>query len=135
MRLSPTTKGPLMTVTRPATVTAAFLLVLLQILIAVIATVTAALAPADYKTYAVTTPVFLVVLYGAVAFFLWAGRPWARVVTMLIAALAVIGDLSVVLYYDHTATVTVNIVGLVLALAILVLLVLPASRRYYQQPT
>ena len=31
MRLSPTTKGPLMTVTRPATVTAAFLLVLLQI--------------------------------------------------------------------------------------------------------
>ena len=29
---------------------------------------------------------------------------------MLIAALAVIGDLSVVLYYDHTTTVTVNIV-------------------------
>jgi len=82
MRLSPTTKGPLMTVTRPATVTAAFLLVLLQILIAVIATVSAALAPADYKTYAVTTPVFLVVLYGAVAFFLWAGRPWARVVAV-----------------------------------------------------
>jgi len=136
MRLSPTTKGPLMmTVTRPATVTAAFLLVLLQILIAVIATVTAALAPADYKTYAVTTPVFLVVLYGAVAFFLWAGRPWARAVTMLIAALAVIGDLSVVLYYDHTATVTVNVVGLVLALAILVLLLLPTSRRYFQQPT
>src|SRR5664280_716868 len=70
-------------VTRPPTVTAAFLLVLLQILIAVIATITAALAPADYKTYAVTTPVFLVVLYGAVAFYLWVGRPWARVVTML----------------------------------------------------
>jgi len=72
-----------MTVTRPPTVTAAFLLVLLQILIAVIATITAALAPADYKTYAVTTPVFLVVLYGAVAFYLWVGRPWAGVVTML----------------------------------------------------
>jgi hypothetical protein len=43
--------------------------------------------------------------------------------------------LSVVLYYDHTATVTVNIVGLVLALAILVLLLLPASRRYFRQPT
>ena len=53
-----------MTVARPAAVTVAFLLVLLQILIAMIATVTAALAPADYKTYAVTTPVFLVVLYG-----------------------------------------------------------------------
>jgi len=47
----------------------------------------------------------------------------------------VIGDLSVVLYYDHTATVTVNIVGLVVALAILVLLLLPTSRRYFQQPT
>lgn len=46
--------------TRPVTVTAAFLLVLLQILIAVTATVTAALAPPDYKTYAVTTPVFLI---------------------------------------------------------------------------
>ena len=118
---------------RPVAVTTAFLLVLLQILIAVIAT--AALAPADYKTYAVTTPVFLVVLYGAVAYYLWAGRSWARAVTMLIAALAVIGDLSVVLYYDHTTTVTVNIVGLLLALAVLLLLLLPTSRRYYQRPT
>src|SRR6478752_538007 len=107
-----------MTTNRPATVTAAFLLVLLQILIAVIATVTAALAPADYKTYAVTTPVFLVVLYGAVAFYLWVGRPWARTVTMVIAALAVIGNLSVVLYYDHTTTVAMNIVGLVLSVAL-----------------
>lgn len=40
-----------------------------------------------------------------------------------------------VLYYDHTASVTVNIVGLVLALAILVLLVLPTSRRYFQRLT
>ena len=103
-----------MNTTRPATVTAAFLLVLLQILIAVIATVTAALAPADYKTYAVTTPIFVILAYGALAYFLWTGRPWARTVTMVIAALAVVGNLSVVLYYDHTATVAVNIVGLVL---------------------
>jgi hypothetical protein len=124
-----------MNTTRPATVTAAFLLILLQILIAVIATVTAALAPADYKTYAVTTPVFLVVLYGAVAFYLWVGRPWARTVTMVIAALAVIGNLSVVLYYDHTTTVAMNIVGLVLSVALLVLLLLPTSKHYFQQTT
>ena len=54
--------------TRPAIVTAAVLLVVLQILIAVTATVTAALAPADYKTYAVTTPAFLIVGYGVVAY-------------------------------------------------------------------
>ena len=122
-----------MNTTRPATVTVAFLLVLLQIAIAVIATVIAALAPADYKTYAVTTPVFLVVLFAAVAYYLWAGRPWARAVTMVVAALAVIGDLSVVLYYDDTATVTVNIVGLLLAAAILVLLLLPTSKHYFHR--
>ena len=120
--------------TRPAIVTAAVLLVVLQILIAVTATVTAALAPADYKTYAVTTPVFLIVGYGVVAYFLWAGRRWARVLAMIVAALAVIGNLSVVLYYNHTTTVAVNIVGLVLGLAILVLLLLPVSRAYYQRP-
>jgi peptidoglycan/LPS O-acetylase OafA/YrhL len=119
--------------TRPVVVTVACLLVLLQILIAAVAAVTAALAPADYKTYAATTPVFLIVGYGAVAFYLWIGRSWARVVTMLIAVLAIIGDLSVVLYYDHTTTVTVNIIGLVLALAVLVLLLLPASRHYYRR--
>jgi peptidoglycan/LPS O-acetylase OafA/YrhL len=124
-----------MSTTRPVTVTAAFLLVLLQILIAVIATATAALAPADYKTYAVTTPVVLIVLYGAVAFYLWAGRPWARALTIVIAALAVVGNLSVVLYYDHTTTVTLNIVGLVLSLAILVLLLLPTSKQYFHRPT
>ena len=118
---------------RPATVTAACLLVLLQILIAVIATVTAALAPAEYKTYAVTTPVFLVVLYAAVAFYLWVGRQWARAVTMVITALAIIGNLSVVLYYDHTATVSLNVVGLVLSVALLVLLLLPSSKRYFQR--
>jgi len=122
-----------MNTTRPATVTVAFLLVLLQIAIAVIATVIAALAPADYKTYAVTTPVFLVVLFAAVAYYLWAGRPWARAVTMVVAALAVIGDLSVVLYYHDTATVTVNIVGLLLAAAILVLLLLPTSKHYFHR--
>src|SRR6476469_4896788 len=122
-----------MTTRRPATVIAAFLLVLLQILIAVIASVTAALAPADYKTYAVTTPVVLVVLYGAVAFYLWAGRPWARAVTLVIAALAVVGDLSVVLYYDHTTTVAVNVIGLVISIAILVLLLLPTSKHFCHQ--
>lgn len=121
--------------TRPATVTAAVLLVVLQILIAATATVTAALAPANYKTYAVTTPVFLILGYGAVAYFLWAGRPWARALAILVAALATIGNLSVVLYYDHTTTVTVNIVGLVLALAILVLLLLPTSRAYHRRPS
>jgi cbb3-type cytochrome oxidase subunit 3 len=122
-----------MSTSRPATVTAAFLLVLLQILIAVIATATAALAPADYKTYAVTTPVLLVVLYGIVAFCLWAGRRWARTVTIVIAALSAVGNLSVVLYYDHTTTVTVNVVGLVLSVALLVLLLLPTSKQYFQR--
>jgi hypothetical protein len=112
----------------------AFLLVVLQIAIGVVASVIAAFAPADYKTYAVTTPLFLVVLFAAVAYYLWAGRPWARAVTMAVAALAVIGDLSVVLYYDHIATVTANIVGLVLAAAILVLLLLPASKHFFQRP-
>lgn len=73
--------------TRPPSVTAAVLLVLLQLLIAVTAKFTAALAPADYKTYAVTTPVFLIVGYGVVAYFLWAGRPWARILAMAVAAL------------------------------------------------
>jgi hypothetical protein len=122
-----------MNTTRPATVTVAFLLVLLQIAIAVVAGVIAAFAPADHQTYAVTTPLFLVVLFAAVAYYLWVGRPWARTVTLVVAALAVIGELSVVLYYDHTATVIANIVGLVLAAAILLLLLLPASRRYFQQ--
>jgi len=122
-----------MNTTRPATVTVAFLLVLLQIAIAVVAGLIAAFAPADYQTYAVTTPLFLVVLFAVVAYFLWVGRPWARAVTIVVAALAVIGELSVVLYYDHTATVIANVVGLVLAAAILVLLLLPASRQYLHQ--
>jgi peptidoglycan/LPS O-acetylase OafA/YrhL len=122
-----------MKTTRPTAVTIAFLLVLLQIAIAVTASVIAAFAPADYKTYAVTTPVFLVVLFAAVAYYLWVGRPWARAVTMVVAALAVIGDLSVVLYYDHTATVTANVIGLILAAAILILLLLPTSKLFFQR--
>jgi len=118
--------------TRPATVTVAFLLVLLQIAIGVTASVIAAFAPADYRTYAVTTPAFLVVLYAAVAYYLWAGRPWARAVTMVVTALAVIGDLSVVLYYDHTATVTANVIGLIIAAAILILLLLPTSKHCFR---
>jgi hypothetical protein len=124
-----------MKTTRPASVTLAFLLVLLQILIAVIATVTAAMAPADYKTYAVSTPVFLVVLYATVAFYLWAGRPWARAVTIIISALAFIGNLSVVLYYDHSTTIIVNIVGLIISVTILVLLLLPTSKNYFRRPS
>jgi hypothetical protein len=64
------------------------------------------------------------------------GTSWvsARAVAIVIAALAAIGNLSVVLYYDHTTTVTVNIVGLVLSLALLVLLLLPASKQYFHRP-
>jgi hypothetical protein len=68
-----------------------------------------------------------------VAYFLWAGSPWARTVTILVAALGVIGDLSVILYYRHTPTVAVHVVGLVIALGILVLLLLPASKQYFER--
>jgi hypothetical protein len=40
-----------------------------------------------------------------------------------------------VLYYDHTTTVAMNIVGLVLSVALLVLLLLPTSKHYFQQTT
>jgi len=46
-----------------------------------------------------------------------------------------IGDLSVVLYYDSTATVIMNVVGLILAAGILVLLLLPSSSRYFRSTT
>lgn len=115
---------------RPTTVTLAFALVVLQILISLAAAVIAALAPADYKTYAATTPGILIVLYAVVAYFLWAGSRWARTLTLVIAALGAIGNLSVILYYDHTATVTMNIVGLVIAVAIIALLLAPASKAY-----
>jgi peptidoglycan/LPS O-acetylase OafA/YrhL len=121
--------------TRPAVVTMAVLLVALLIVIAVIASVIAAFAPADYKTYAVTTPLFLVLLFAAAAYYLWVGRRWARAVTIVIASLAIIGDLSVVLYYDSTATVIMNVVGLILAAGILVLLLLPSSSRYFRSTT
>ena len=118
---------------RPATVTVAFLLVVMQIVIMLVATITAAVAPADYKTYAVTTPGIFVVLYAAVAYYLWAGRPWARIVAMLVAAIGVIGNLSVILYYDHAPTVAVHVVGLVIALGILILLLLPVTKQYFAQ--
>ena len=97
-----------MTQHRPLTVLLAFLLVVAQIVISLAATVTAALAPADYRTYATTTPAFLLVLYAAVAYYLWAGRAWARTLALVIAVLGLIGNLSVILYYDHTATVAVQ---------------------------
>lgn len=122
-----------MTQKRPLTVVLAFLLVVAQIVISLAATVTAALAPADYRTYAATTPAFLVILYAAVAYYLWAGRSWARTLALVIAALGLIGNLSVILYYDHTATVAVNVVGLVIALGIVVLLLLPASREFFSR--
>lgn len=118
---------------RPVTVTFAFLLVVLQIVISLVATITAWLAPADYQTYAVTTPVFLFVLYGVVAYYLWAGRAWASTLTLVVAVLGLIGNLSVVLYYHDTATVAVNIVGLVIAAGIVVLLLAPASKQYFSR--
>ena len=120
-----------MSTARPATVTVAFLLVVVQIVIMLVATITAAVAPADYKTYAATTPGILIVLFAAVAYFLWAGRPWARTVAILVAAIGVIGDLSVILYYRDTPSVAVHVVGLLIALGILVLLLLPASKQYF----
>jgi peptidoglycan/LPS O-acetylase OafA/YrhL len=120
---------------RPLTVLLAFLLVVAQIVISLVATVTAALAPADYRTYATTTPAFLLVLYAAVAYYLWAGRPWARTLALVIAILGLIGNLSVILYYDHTATVAANVVGLIIAIGIVVLLLTPASRTYFSRST
>ena len=122
-----------MSTARPATVTVAFLLVVVQIVIMLVATITAAVAPADYKTYAATTPGILIVLFAAVAYFLWAGRPWARTVAILVAAIGVIGDLSVILYYRDTPSVAVHVVGLLIALGILVLLLLPASKQYFER--
>jgi|BarGraIncu00222A_1022003.scaffolds.fasta_scaffold35139_2 hypothetical protein len=122
-----------MSTARPATVTVAFLLVVVQIVIMLVATITAAVSPADYKTYAATTPGILIVLFAAVAYFLWAGRPWARTVAILVAAIGVIGDLSVILYYRDTPSVAVHVVGLLIALGILVLLLLPASKQYFER--
>ena len=120
-----------MTDKRPVTVILAVLLVLLQLLISLGAAALAYFRPADYQTYVVTAPLFLLVLYAAAAYYLWAGRRWARILTLVVALIGVIGNLSVVLYYDDTATVTMNVIGLVIATLIVVLLLAPASRTYY----
>lgn len=124
-----------MNAARPLTVTLAVLLVGLQILISLAAGIIAYTKPADYQGYAVTAPLFLVVLYAVAAYYLWAGRQWARILTLVVALIGVIGNLSVVLYYDDTTTVAANVVGLVIAAAIVVLLLAPASRSYYSRST
>jgi peptidoglycan/LPS O-acetylase OafA/YrhL len=120
-----------MTAKRPVTVVLAVLLVLLQLVISAGAAALAAFRPAEYQTYVVTAPLFLLVLYAVAAYYLWAGRRWARELTLVVALIGVVGNLSVVLYYDDTATVTMNVVGLVIAALIVVLLLAPASRAYY----
>jgi len=116
---------------RPTSVVLATALVVAQIAISLAAAVTAWLAPADYRTLAATTPVVLKLGYAVVAFYLWVGHAWARILALAIAALGAIGNLSVLLYYDHTATVAMNAVGLVISVAILVLLMTGASRQYF----
>lgn len=126
---------------RPLTVTLAVLPVVLQLVISpqlVISLVAAFIAytkPADYQTLAVTSPLFLLLLFAVAAYYLWAGRSWARLLTLVVALLGVIGNLSVVLYYDDTTTVAANVVGLVIAAAIVLLLLAPASRAYYSGST
>ncbi len=122
-----------MTAKRPVTVVLAVLLVLLQLVTSAAAAALAAFRPADYQAYVVTAPLFLLVLYGVAAYYLWAGRRWARELTLVVALIGVIGNLTVVLYYDDTATVTMNIVGLVVAALIVVLLLAPASKAYYSK--
>ncbi len=122
-----------MNAARPVTATLAVALVVLQLVISLVAAGIAYFKPADYQTYAVTAPLFLLVLYGVAAYYLWARRQWARILTLVVAAIGVIGNLSVVLYYDDTSTVAMNAVGLVIAAAIIVLLLAPASRAYYSK--
>ncbi len=116
---------------RPGTVAAALVLVVVQVVLMIVASVTAGLATVDGKPFAVTVPVFLIVLYAIAAFYLWAGRNWARILTMTIAALGLIGHVSVAFYYGHGTTITLHVVAAVIALGVLVLLALPASREYY----
>ena len=123
-----------MNVSRPLTATLAVLLVVLQLVISLAAALIAWTKPADYQTYAVTAPLFLLVLYAVAAYYLWAGREWARILTLVVALIGVIGNLSVVLYYDDTTTVTANVIGLVIAVGIVLLLLAPASRAYYSKP-
>lgn len=118
---------------RPITVTVAAALVGVQIVISLAASIIAAYAPADYKTYAATTPAILLVLYAVTAYYLYRGHPWARTVALLVSILGIIGNLSVTLYYDHQATVLANIIGLIIAVLIVGLLMAPASVRYFHR--
>lgn len=120
---------------RPGTVVLATALVALQIGISLAAAVIAWLAPMDDRTLAATTPAVLIVGYAVVAYYLWVGHAWARIVALAIAAVGAIGNLLVVLYYDHTATIAMNIVGLVISAAIVVLLMTSASRQYFGRAT
>ena len=116
---------------RPASVVFATVLVVAQIVISLVAAVTAWLAPADYRTLAATTPAFLMLGYAVVAYYLWVGRGWARILALMVAVLGAVGNLSVVLYYDHTATVAMNWIGLVIAVVIIILLLTRSSRLYF----
>jgi hypothetical protein len=116
---------------RPGPVAAALALVAAQIALMIIASVTATLATVDGKPFAVTLPVFLIVFYAIAAYYLWMGRNWARVLTMTVAVLGLIGHVSVALYYGHATTITLHLVAGAIALGLLVLLSLPASRTYY----
>ena len=120
---------------RPLTVTLAVLLVVLQLVISLAAGIIAYAKPADYQTYAATAPLFLLVLYAVAAYYLWAGRPWARLLTLVVVLIGVIGNLSVVLYYHDTIILAMNVVGLVIAVGIVALLLAPASRAYYSRST
>ncbi len=125
------TTGDLRATPRPGTVAAALVLVAVQVVLMIVASVTASFATADGKPFAVTVPVFLIVLYAIAAFYLWAGRNWARILTMTFAVLGLIGHLSVAFYYGHGPTITLHVVAAVIALGVLVLLAMPASRAYY----
>ena len=115
---------------RPVTVVLAVVIVVVQVLVAVAAAVIAAAAPMDAKTAAVTAPAVLILGYAAVAYYLWVGHRWARTIAVVVAVAGVLGNLSVILYYDHQASVVANVIGLVLAGLILGLLLAPASARY-----
>ena len=81
---------------RPASVVLAAVLVVAQIVISLVAAVAAWLAPADYRTLVTTTPAFLMLGYAVVAYFLWVGRGWARILALTVAGLGTVGNLSVV---------------------------------------
>jgi hypothetical protein len=128
---NPMTSPALTSTPRPGSVATALVLVGVQIVVMIVAAITAAFATVDGKPFAVTVPAFLIVLYALVAYYLLVGKNWARVLTMTVAALGLIGHLSVAFYYGHATTMTVHIVAAIIALVVLILLALPASRDYF----